>query len=263
MRHLVSFFIAIATIGQPTGSFEAELALSPYFRDLRTVQVTSAGRRLTLLFDTGGGATLISPQAAAALGCTPHGRDVGHRMTGEAVVFQRCESLSISSGAWAQQLSPIGVFDVGALLPKELPPVDGVLALDAFRGRVITIDWARDKIGVWARGTGPRRDAVTPHRAATGESGRFLSVFVPIPATQGLLWFLLDSGNIRGTLVADSVIKEGLLRPTATGTVRMSVAGGSAIDMPYTAAALDIDGALGTDFLKRFPVTLDLRGGGS
>ena len=66
-----------------------------YFRELKTARVSAAGRALTMLLDTGGGATLITPAVAAQIGCSPFGRDVGHRMTGEAVEFQRCEALHV------------------------------------------------------------------------------------------------------------------------------------------------------------------------
>ena len=101
-----------APAASPEGT-PAVLALQPYFRELKTVRVSAAGRPLTMLMDTGGGATLVTPDVARALGCTPFGRDVGHRMTGEAVEFQRCEELTLSAGAWKRRIEPVGVFDIG------------------------------------------------------------------------------------------------------------------------------------------------------
>lgn len=65
-----------------------------------------------MLLDTGGGATLITPEVARQIGCTPFGRDVGHRMTGEAAEFQRCEALALSAGTWRRRIEPAGVFDI-------------------------------------------------------------------------------------------------------------------------------------------------------
>ncbi|MSO50453.1 MAG: hypothetical protein EXQ49_11255 [Acidobacteria bacterium] len=151
------------------------------------------------------------------------------------------------------------MFDVAALLPKELPPLDGVLSLDAFAGRVITIDWNAGPIVEWPSGTGPEAQTMLPHRSATGENGRYLSVFVPVRATRGLLWLLLDSGNLRGTLIAHSAIKDGLLPLGGSGRALLKIGSGPGMELPYTPEALDIDGALGTDYLKRGPVSLDLR----
>jgi hypothetical protein len=243
---------------------DVRLTLEPYFRDLRVIQLKAGARSLTMLVDTGGGVTAISPEIAASIGCTPHGTDVGHRMTGEAVTFQRCASVTLATGAWSHTFSPVAVFDVGALLPKELPHVDGVLSLDAFRGRVVTLDWAANAITVVDRSRERQAIAASgwPTRIATGETGRFFTVFVAIASTAGLrdpLWFLLDSGNIRGTLVAESVVRDKLLPLTATGDASLAIGSRPPVATPFTATALAIDGALGTDTLKRGPVTLDLR----
>ena len=64
-----------------TGSFGPPGAMdTPH----RTVQVAIAGKERTLLLDSGGGLTLISPRVAADLGCQPHGRFTAHRMTTNA-----------------------------------------------------------------------------------------------------------------------------------------------------------------------------------
>ena len=239
------------------------LALTPYFRELRVVQVMAGDDRLTMLVDTGGGATLLTPQVAARHGCQPYGHDVGYRMTGERVAFQRCDAIELSSGRWRRRIAPVAVFDVNALLPKELPPLDGVLALDAFRGDVVTLDWPAGAVTV--HGLADRAAALARHgvavRVATGETGRMLSAFVPVAARKGRLWFLLDSGNLRGTLVGSDVVGDGLLeRPAADGRLTLAIASLPPASMPASVTDLTIDGALGTSFLMQAPVTLDLRG---
>jgi len=250
-----------APVAAPGGT-TAVLALQPYFRELKTVRVSAAGRPLTMLLDTGGGATLVTPDVARALGCTPFGRDVGHRMTGEAVEFQRCESLTVSSGAWQRRLEPVGVFDIGRLLPPELPKLDGVLALDAFEGDVVTLDWAAGTVTVHAPADAAaalKRTGV-PVRIATGDSGRFYSALLPVAASRGGLWFLLDSGNIRGTLVARHVARDGRLNIAENGDAVLTIGARPPVTLRTEAADLDIDGALGAAWLLLGPVTLDLRG---
>lgn len=237
------------------------LTLKPYFRGLRTVSVTVGARSLNMLFDTGGGATVIAPDVAASMGCTPHGQDTGHRMSGEAVTMSRCETITLSSGAWSRTLAPVGVFDVGALLPSELPHVDGLLALDAFDGRAITLDWARNTVTVVdpARADAVVRATGVPFRRATGDNGRFLSAIVSVRGTRDPLWFLLDSGNIKGLIVNTHVIAESLLPLTPAGEGVFVLGPRPPVSLPFTAESLVIDGAFGTDFLQRGPVTLDLR----
>lgn len=245
----------------PIRAASIAIPLEPYFRDLRVVRVAAGETTLTLLLDTGGGATLITPQVAHAIGCRPHGADVGHRMSGEAVVFSRCDSLRLSAGAWSASLAPVGVFDVNALLPNELPRLDGVLALDAFRGQVVTLDWTAGTLIVHdpAQADSAVATSGVAFRAATGESGRFLTAFAQVEGTKELLWFLLDTGNIRGTLVAHSVLRDSLLPLRAPGEAQLRIGGRPAMALPFTAADLILDGVLGTDYFRRGPVTLDLR----
>jgi len=251
-----------APVAAPAGT-TAVLALQPYFRELKTVRVSAAGRPLTMLLDTGGGATLVTPDVARALGCTPFGRDMGHRMTGEAVEFQRCEALALSAGTWQRRIEPVGVFDINRLLPPELPKLDGVLALDAFEGEVVTLDWAAGTLTAHATADAApalKRTGV-PVRIATGDSGRFYSALLPVAASRGGLWFLLDSGNIRGTLVARHVARDGRLNIAENGDTALTIGARPSVRLRTEAADLDIDGALGTSWLLLGPVTLDLRGG--
>jgi len=242
-------------------SSPATLTLQPYFRELKTVRIRAGQTSLTMLFDTGGGATLVTPDVARRLGCRPFGRDVGRRMSGEQVEFRQCEAFDLSAGDWRRPAAAVGVLDVNALLPPELPKLDGVLALDAFNGDVITLDWAAGLVTVHARDTADAvlRQHGLPVRIATGDNGRFFSAFVPVAATRGQLWFLLDSGNIAGTLVAQHVVREGLLTIGSGGDISLSVGPRPAFATRTATADLVIDGALGTAFLMRGPVTLDLR----
>lgn len=233
------------------------ILLAAYFKGLRTVHVDVAGGALTMLVDTGGGATLVVPEVARRIGCTPVGRDVGHRMSGEVVIFARCPATTVRAGAFASDIPALAVFDVNALLPVELPRVDGVLALDAFLGHVVTLDWSGSEIRVWPRGAGPVRS--TRVRIATGNSGRFVSAFAPVDTGGGTLWLLIDSGNLRGTVVDRHVIEQRLLEVDANGVGVVAVPGHPPRATHVDVADLIIDGALGVDTLLEGPLTLDLR----
>ena len=241
---------------------DVTIQLDPYFRDLRVVRATLDRDTLTLLVDTGGGATLLTPAAARRIGCRPYGRDVGYRMTGESVEFQRCDSVLLGLSGWSRPLVPVAVFDVNRLLPRELPRVDGVLALDAFRGQVLTVDWPARRLTVHAPSTSDRAldaDGV-PFRMATGESGRMLTLFASVAGTRGALWFLLDSGNLRGTLVDAHLQRDSLLLPGPDSLVELRIGGRAPIRVPVQVGTFIMDGVLGTDYLQRGPVALDLRG---
>jgi len=270
MRHL-NRLLVVASLSAACGGPEAGsvaqpaadvlIVLHPYFRDLRTVRVGLDRDTLTLLLDTGGGATLITPTVAARLGCRPFGRDVASRMDGERVVFQRCDSLTVDLAGWKRRLAPVGVFDVNALLPSELPRLDGVLALDVFDENVLTIDWPARRLTVHAASTSAAALAANgiPLRAATGDNGRTLTVLAEVGSRRGALWLLIDSGNLRGTLIDAHIPRESLLVFASDSTVPLRVGPRA----PYSDSAhvgdFIIDGALGTTFLERGPVALDLR----
>ena len=248
----------------PTAQPAADITipLDPYFRELRTVRATLGRDTLTLLVDTGGGATLVTPAVARRFGCRPYGRDVGHRMTGDPVEFQRCDSVSLGLSGWSPVFVPVAVFDVNTLLPAELPRVDGVLALDGFRGQVLTLDWPARRLIVHAPHTSAaalESDGV-PVRVATGESGRMLTAFVEVAARRGTLWFLLDSGNLRGTLVDAHLRRDSLLLPGPDSLVELRIGSRATIRVPAQAGSFILDGVLGTDYLQRGAVALDLRG---
>lgn len=241
----------------------AHLNLVNYFRGMRTVSVEIGKYPFTFLVDTGGGTTMITPEACQILGLEPYGLDKGHRMSGELVEIRRYEQLEIGIGDWNAVIAPIGVFDLNRLLPRELPALDGILALDAFRGHVITLDWPMGEIRVHAGEQDPEENATAvsavPYRVASGESGRFFTVLLPVQARRGLLWFLLDSGNIRGTLVAQFVVDEKLLDIDPDLNCELIIPNLPSIRLAVEKVDLIVDGALGTHFLSQGSVTLDLR----
>ena len=243
----------------PVATVSIELA--PYFRGLKTASVTVRGRPRTFLVDTAGGRTSVSPQLALEFGCTPRGRDFGYRMTGEAVAFQDCPQFTAWAGPWQVMLDPVGVFDVNALLPAELPRLDGVLALDAFRGQVISLDWALARIDVLAPAdAGPAfaRDGL-PVRIATGENGSAVATLVPVHAKTRLLWFLVDTGNIRSTLVARHVVDDHDLPAPDGDTLALAIGRRPSETLPVELDDIHFDGVLGTEYLARHRLVIDLR----
>ena len=64
------------------------LTLRPYIGRLVTTTVTLGADTLRLLFDTGGGETVLTPSVAKRAACRPSPRTSGFRMNGERVVFE-------------------------------------------------------------------------------------------------------------------------------------------------------------------------------
>jgi hypothetical protein len=245
--------------GQPAAAIR--VPMTPYFRGLRSVKVTLDEGDYTFLVDTAGGRSLVTPETARKLGCTPRGRDVGYRMNGEPVIFKNCPQLRASLSSYEIHVAPFAVFDLNSLLPSELPRLDGVVALDSFRGQVVTLDWSQDALTIHSQADAD--DAIRTHgvptRFATGENGAALSVFVPVHGAWGRMWFLLDSGNIKGTLVSRHAIQDGSIQVSSDEIAQLRVGDRNAEAIQVATDDINYDGVLGAHYLQTHAVTLDLR----
>ena len=247
-----------------------EVGLDPYFRDLKTIRLTTSTDTLSMLLDTGGGYTLLTTEAAERLGCTPFGSTSGHRMSGERVEFRWCTAVPLELGGVAIGRNVTAVFDLMKLLPPELPKLDGVLSLDAFDGRVVSIDLAGNRLVVESAASADAHRAsmrALAARTATGEDGSSLTIFLAARASPVPIWLLLDSGNLVGTIlspeaasrlrIADpSPVGDGTAATDSTG---VEVPGAGPVVGHFVVRELIHDGALGAEFMKRGTFTFDLR----
>jgi hypothetical protein len=234
------------------------IPLAPYQGRLRAVRVRAADREWELLFDTGGGLTLVSPALAEAVGCTPRGRVTGHRMSGESISVPTCASGALAIGGWIAPPQTLGIFDVMTLLPSDWPRLDGVVALRSFAGRRLTIDPAA--LGETA-GVGATR---LLSRVATGAGGGELLVFAGVTVGTDTLWLEVDSGNLgavhlaphaaRLLGVSDSV---GAEHPE----IMLSLVPGHPSAVRGRVRELILDGALNAEWLERGRLTIDLAHG--
>ena len=125
MRSLMVVLVALVTGWRAAGPIA--VPLSPWAGVLRSVTVMVDGTAHPFIFDTGGGETVITPEVAMAVGCTPYGRGVGFRMSGERVEFEYCDNVALRLGQVALAREPVGVFDLKSILPAGLPRADGAL----------------------------------------------------------------------------------------------------------------------------------------
>lgn len=244
-----------AQAGEP-----AVIALEPYVGRLRAVRARVGGEELRLLFDTGGGLTSISPAAAARAGCAGTGRSTGFRMSGERLDSPLCPALEVAVGPWRSRLD-VGVFDLAALLPKEFPPLDGVLGLDAFDGATLTLDLAGDRLTLETAASAARRIATAAElrvRRATNPDSRGVDLFVACPAPRGDAWLLLDSGNLDTVRLAPHAAALLGVPPAGDPRARLVVAGLPPEEAEITVHDSIYDGALNQRWMAKRVLTLDL-----
>jgi hypothetical protein len=243
----------------------AVLQLEPYRKSV-AMRVDAHGHKGLFTLDTAGGITLVSPEFAKAAGCKPWGQIVGFRMGGEKLSSQRCDNFTFSVSGHPLSVPVVSVFDVAPLIANQAAPVEGSLALDAFAGQTITIDFAGGTLTVETPASAAQRvrgATQVPIHLLREIGGRALTAVVDVPTPQGPLRFELDSGN-GGTLLVSKIYARLFgLDPDAQGPQKgaISLAPGIVAQGLVFTPELVIDGNLGMPFLKDWAVTLDLAEG--
>jgi hypothetical protein len=244
----------------------ATLRLEPYRRGVAVRVVAPDGTPGLFTLDTAGGHSVVSPEFAAAGGCQPWGHLGGYNMVGTRLDMQRCDGFRFEADGVALVVPAAGVMQVAELIAKDAPPIAGLLALDAFAGRTITLDFAGGKLYVESPASAARRIAGArelPVRLSREAQGLALAVNLEVPTSKGVVRFELDSGNGGTLLVSKEYASLFGLDPAAEGPQRARIAlapGIVAEGLAFT-PAMNIDGNLGMPFLKDWVVTLDLAAG--
>lgn len=247
--------------------------LNRYCQGLLSVEVTLSVGKRKFLFDTGAGITVVTPDLACQLGLVPYGRLTGHLQTGERVDMPRVDVAAIRVDDVTLYPTEIGVWDVNARLPAAWPEVSGVLALNAFDGRVLYLDLSRQLLllnELHKLSTSTMAMTEVPLRIGRPAAGAGLDVFLGADTGRGLIWLELDSGNTGPTLVAPWAAellgwKIESAGPTPAGTVKREIPeaeltlGGQRVIGPAIVKELVIDGNIGIPFLETHVVVLDLR----
>jgi hypothetical protein len=226
------------------------------------VHVTAGGKDRLFQLDTAGGITVISPSLAADIGCKPWGAITGFHMTGNKISSPRCDRVVLRMGGTDLTVPVAAVMPVG----MSESPLDGLLALDVFESRTITIDFSRGDLVMETSSSAADRKKIgteIPAHMAREIGGRSLSMFIDVPAKNGVLRMELDSGN-GGTILVSKAAREFVGLPTADDQPHV----GSFPIAPTISASgviftpeLVIDGNLGMPFLKNWIMTMDLKEG--
>ncbi len=239
--------------------------LGRYEDALLTVEANVEGTVSTFLFDTGAGVTLLSWQEAKRHRLTPFGRLTGHRMTGERVDMQRCDGVRLEIGGYPFCHDTVGILDLDALLPPDVPRPAGAVALNTFASQPITIDLADDTLFMETGESLSQRVANMKRlemRIARPLHGIGLDVFVGLEAGSALFWLELDTANAGPAVVAPHLAEiMGWRRSGGEGVFRreLRLAGYGEVSTDVVVKDIIYDGNLGTSFLQGRCVSIDLR----
>jgi len=237
-----------------------DLPLKPLRERLRTIQVEINGHSADFLLDTGGGVTTVSPDFAARIGCTPWGRITGHRMFGDRLDMTRCDDIAIASNGVPLGTTTVAVLDSTPYLQPGQTAPDGVLAMDVFADKVITLDVAGNRLTI-------EDDASLPARIAGAVEAPLkvsrevwaVDPYIGVDTPRGRLWFILDSGAGGVMLIARDNAADFGLDPLAEGPqpLRFDILPGMPIEGPAVTPEMMLLGNLGMPFMRDYVLTFD------
>lgn len=242
-----------------------ELTLKPYVASLRTVDIEIGGKPATCLFDTGGGFTVVTPKVAAAAGAELFGRGTGFRHDGSRVDGPRATPIAMRIGPITRS-EEVGVIDLDAML-KGLPPIAGVVCLETFGRRAITVDFARNRVWIeTAASLADRVKEMRELRVRIGHQagGASVDLFVAVEGKHGPQWFELDCANTQGVLIAPHALPELGLSPPDAGKpleAELPLVGFGKVRAKAAVKEMIYDGLLDAGFFERHVVAIDLAAG--
>lgn len=256
----LSASLAAAAVPAP----EATIPLSLYLGKMTALPAMVNGRSGSYFFDTGGGVTIISPATAAAGGCAPWGNVAIYQMNGNRIDAPHCENVSVTTPIGTYQVGTAVVFDVHTLLPKDAPPVEGLIALDLFAGKVLTLESKAQRLVLESPASLKERlknAYEVPTRVVRDGQGLALTYDIGVRTSKGLAWMEIDSGNISGTMMVSTWVAPLFGLDPASREIQ-DVKGElmPGIALPAKARVLPnmiMDGLIGADFLAHWNLTID------
>ncbi len=234
---------------------------------MMTIRAKVRGREGLFIFDTGGGVSYLSPTFAQAIGCKPWGQITGFMLTGQRLDMPRCDGLSFDVQGHTFAAPIFGVFDIMKYMPPDVPRIDGSIGLDVFAGRTITLSLTQRKLIVESPASlkaRVRRGKEVPIRLVREAGGVALAVEVAVPTPAGMAWMELDSGNGGATVIGKHLAPLLKLDPgrKEPQPASFKIAGGIPVEgMARVNETLIMDGNIGTRFMLKWDLTLDLSKG--
>jgi hypothetical protein len=260
---LVGFSAALFSATAAVAQQPAVLKLEQFRRGI-AMRVEIGGKERLFQFDTGGGNSFISPEIAKELKCEKGARVVGFRMTGDKLEAPRCDDVPLQIGGHHFTVPTAGVYQVGEFNAKGVT-IDGLVALDIFDGRTITIDSAGLRLIVETPQSAAARirgATELPVRLIRELGGYSLSVDIQVPSKVGHLGFEVDSGNGGTILIAKPYAAVfGFDADKGPQEGKIDIGQGIAAEGLVFPAGITLDGNLGMPFLKNYIVTIDLAKG--
>ena len=251
----------------PRPTLVIELIPHPAGTSMMTLHAKVRGHEGNFMFDTGGGISYISPGFAESIGCKPWGQITGFTLTGQRLDMQRCDNVLFEVGGERFGAPQSGVFDIMKFMPKDVPQIDGSIGLDVFAGKALTLSLDQKRLIVESRASlaaRAKQGREVPMRFVREAGGAALTVYVAVPTSDGTAWMEIDCGNGGANVIGKHLAKALKLDPDKKEPqpANFMIAGGVPVDgMARVNPTLIMDGNIGTRFLIKWDLTLDLAKG--
>ena len=262
---ITSFLIfpLLSAAGKPSEKPQV-IRLQRFRKALWKVHVTVKGKPGDFLLDTGGGVTLLAEEFSKGIDCKFWGRTTGYNMFGKRSDGPHCDNVQINAGDVALTPVNVGKIDFGDQFPGDKNP-DGLLSLDAFDGKAITLDQTAGTLTIETSASLAKRTKgmkELPFRISRECSARCLSGFIGVPTAEGMTWLILDSGAGGVSLISkDHARLFGLDPAGKEQRLKYEVAPGVLVDSPVLVTDMIMDGNLGQPFMSQYVMTFDLANG--
>ncbi len=271
LKFFLGSFLLLATVPVFIASADAKptekpqvIKLDRFRKALWKVHVTVKGKPGDFLLDSGGGVTLLTEEFSKGIECKYWGRTTGYNMFGKRGDDPHCDDVQIKAGDVALTPVNVGKIDFGDQFPGDKAP-DGLLSLDAFDGKAITLDQTAATLTIETPASLAKRikgAKELPFRLVRDCSARCLNGFIGVPTPQGMTWLILDSGAGGVSLISrDHAAIFGLDAKLKEQRLKFDAAPGVPIDSPVVLADMIMDGNLGQPFISKYIMTFDLANG--
>ena len=258
---LVPLSLAHASPSRSEGEPQV-IKLQRFRKALWKMHVTLKGKEGDFLFDTGGGVTLVTEEFSKGIDCRYLGRSTGYNMFGRKVEGPHCDDVSLAAGAVPLSPVNIGKIDFGGQFPGDKDP-DGLLSLDAFDGKAITIDQRSATVTIETDKSLKKRVRGMqefPLRVVRECSGRCLAAFLGVKTPDGMTWLNIDSAAGGVSLISKEYAATFGLDPNKKEQeLNFPLTPGIVIGGPVFVTDMIMDGNLGQPFLAEHVVTIDLK----
>jgi hypothetical protein len=239
------------------------IALVPYADEHWAFKAKIKGREQLFVIDTGGGLTAVSPEAAAEIGCEPWGQLTGFRMRGDRLDLKRCENVEIDAGQLVLRPATTGIWDFNKMLPPGAAPIAANVGLDAFAGKVVTLDIGNRQLVIETPESLKKRMArakEVPVQFVKEVEGYSISIALALDTPKGRIWMHLDSGDDVPLTLGSHVAQALGLDPAKTRgqTLNTALAGGIPLKGNVEIRDLIFDGNIGSPIISHWIVTMDL-----